>query len=288
MTIREINNQIEEAKALKAITGAYTEIAALKLRRIRQEVISSRSFFTEILNLFSLVRKKASKGSKNKKSEQKTAGIILTSNNRFYGHIDADLINFFERNLSKTLKTDIFVIGRGGIQALHLRGFSHFADFIFKQDLPSPYEISQLVSKIKNYQRILIFYSQFQTVVKQNPKVVDITQQQLSAISYQLSDKEQKKSDDWRLTTESFFIFEPEVSKILDFFDSQLKQILIEQTFLEAELARTGSRLIFMDQAQNNADEYLEQQEKFLNSAKRSLQNARILEIIGSMIRKEI
>jgi len=77
------------------------------------------------------------------------------------------------------------------------------------------------------------------------------------------------------------------VPKILNFFDAQLKQVLIEQTFLETELARTSSKLISMDNAQNNADEFLEKQRIFLSQAKRSLQNTRILETITSMIQNK-
>ncbi len=76
---------------------------------------------------------------------------------------------------------------------------------------------------------------------------------------------------------------EPEIKTIAEFFDNQIKILILESTFLESELARTASRLITMDSAQNEAEKFLSNQELSLLTAQRSIQNARILETIAAM-----
>lgn len=263
MTIKQILETIEEGQALKTIAGVYTEIASSRLKRIRAQVIYSRTFFEEIISIYALIKQTASKKTESKKL--KSLSILITSNNKFYGHIDTDLVKFF---LSRNkLNGDIICIGRGGKNNLEAYGITKFNLQVFEKDLPSPEELIALTTLVKKYEQVLIYFPRFQTVLKQTPIVLDITQSQASALN--LSNH-----------SEEAFLFEPEVSKIIDFFDLQLKNILIEQTFLEAELARVGSRLIFMDQAQFNADKFLDVQQNLLTAAKRSVENSEILEAI--------
>lgn len=269
MTIQDINNSIDEGEALKTIATAYTEITSVRLKRIREQVIRTRAFFVEVLNIYAMLRQLNIK--KQPALIDKTASLILTSNNRFYGHIESELIKFF---LTQTKKGDIFVVGKGGREAFKTLGIP-FKSVIFKQDVPEPMELIDLVAKVKNYRSILVYFARFQTVLSQTPVMVDITQSQSRAAL--ASEK-----------IEGSYIFEPEIPKIVEFFDNQLKQVLIEQTFLETELARTSSKLISMDQAQNNADEFLKKQHKLLIHAKRSLQNTEILEIAGSMFKIDL
>ena len=51
MNLKEITSVIEEGQALKQVASAYTEISSMRLQRIRQEVLKSRAFFSEILNI---------------------------------------------------------------------------------------------------------------------------------------------------------------------------------------------------------------------------------------------
>lgn len=269
MTVKEINESLQEGEALKTIAVAYTEIASLRLKKIRQQVVNTRAFFVEILNIYAMLRHIVLQKRPIIPSQAKTASIILTSNNRFYGHIESELIKFF---LDQTPdKGDIIVVGRGGKEAFSGLQLP-FTAVIFKEDVPERQELAELVERIRNYQAVLVYFARFQTVLNQVPVVVDITQSQAKAVS--MSEK-----------IEEAYIFEPEVPKILDFFDNQLKQVLIEQTFLETELARTSSKLISMDQAQNNADEFIEQQNKLLVQARRSILNTQILETVTSMMK---
>lgn len=273
MTIKEIDDIIEQGESLKAIAQAYSEIANLKIKRIRSRVEQNRLFFGEIFNIYSLVRSFAYKKGVHITKSKPRVCLILTSNYRFYGNINADLIDFFVDSTRK-LQTDRILIGKAAIDYFDAtRIFPNSQKILLKNDLPSIEELANLVRLISDYSQVLTFYPTLKTLLVQQPRVTDIT------LLTQLPGE-----GDIR------FIFEPELPKILQFFDSQLLHLLLEQTFLEAEVARTASRFISMERAETEANRFIKEYIKLKNYTKTSLINKRILENFASSIvaRKEI
>lgn len=277
MTIKEINVLVDEAKSLKQITQAFTQIASSKLKRIRTGVEKNRDFFAELSNIYGLINiiagaRKISPPAKN----GKTLSIVLTSNERFYGKIGSELIEFFLVQVSK-IRCDKIIIGKSGIETLKSVNYAlAYKPMILKSDFPGNEEFLMLSKIISGYFKVLVFHPHFQSVLVQKPIIADITKSE-QEISTQTKDSKDL------IRQINSYILEPEIQKMVDFFDSQIKVLLLEAAFLETELARTASRLISMDSAQNEADKYLSSQEILLLNAQRSIQNARILETIAAM-----
>jgi ATP synthase F1 gamma subunit len=271
-TVKQINQILEEEKALKLITEAYGEVAGNKLKKIRNEIEQTRVFFVEISKVFSQVKKIASnKGILTTPKTLPTAEILITSNYRFYGALENDLIRFFIAS-SKEAGSQRFFIGKTAQDFFKNRNSKSGDKFIkFKKDLPSYEELKGLTAELTPYKKILVYYPRFQSVLKQKSSVVDITQTPSPA---NVAPEETENIN---------FIFEPELDKILKFFDTQITGVLIQQVFLEAELARTGARLVSMDEAQQKADEAIKNQDKELKLAERALENGRLLETTSSI-----
>lgn len=283
MTIKEIDSALEEGQSLKQISQAYTEIANLKIKRIRTEVERNRIFFEEISKVFALIKKLAIRKKISIAKPKKTVSIILTSNYRFYGSINSDLIDFFVEQTRK-LDTDRIMLGKAAIDFFKSsKIFSNFQSVLLKGDHPTPEELINLVNIIKDYNQVLIFYSSMKSLLTQIPLFSDITASSSTDLALSNANNPKSKNEDLR------FIFEPEVSKILHFFDSQIITLLLEGTFLESELSRTASRFISMDQAETEANKFIGDYEKLKAYAKRNMDNNKILENFASMaaVRKE-
>ncbi|KKR80570.1 MAG: ATP synthase gamma chain [Candidatus Daviesbacteria bacterium GW2011_GWA1_41_61] len=272
-TIKQINQVLEDSNSLKLVAQAYSEIAAIKLQKIRKGIEKNRNFFQEISEIFHVVRVAAMRqGIKIATKRRGTLSILLTSNYHFYGSLETQLVEFFILNTTK-FKTDRIVVGKTGGEFLQTMGYFHpYQPFIFKDDLPMVEELRKMVISLTGYQQILVYYSRMQSVLIQEPHVVDIVQappehylkvSKLGSLSY---------------------IFEPEIDKMVEFFNTQITQLLFEQTFLESELARTAARLTSMDQAQGNANDLIKTQKKLLAEAKRAIDNNRLLETIATLI----
>lgn len=268
-TIKQINRVLEESNSLKLITQAYSEIAALKLQKIRAGIERNRQFFQEVADVFQVVKAAAAKkGIFLPTRRGGTVSILLTSNDRFYGGLETKLTKFFIINSSK-YKTDRIVIGKTAGEFLHSMNYAQIHQQVeFKNDLPQFNELKALIDHLSEYQQILVYYSRMQSVLIQNPRVVDIIPK--TALIESVEGEQILK-----------YIFEPEVDKILNFFNSQIITLLLEQTFLESELSRTAARLISMDQAQVKADNLIRDQKTELAKSLRDLNNSRLLETIS-------
>ena len=70
----------------------------------------------------------------------------------------------------------------------------------------------------------------------------------------------------------------------MQFFDSQINSLLLLQTFYEAELSRTASRILSMDQAQIEANKNILENKKLLAQTLRNIEGNRLLENITKLI----
>lgn len=274
MTRKEIDASLEEGDSLKQIAQAYSEIANLKIKRIRAEVERNRIFFEEIASVFALVKKLGKSKNINITKPKKTISLILTSNYHFSGSINADLIEFFVSATQK-LQTDKIILGKAAIEFFRANKTTIKTgavwEIMLKGDQPTGEELINLVNIIKDYNQVLVFYSSMKSLLIQEPKVSDIT-----ASSADTATEKQTKQN-------IRFIFEPEVGKILQFFDSQIITLLLEGTFLESELSRTAARFIAMDSAETEANKFIREYEKLKAYAKRNLDNNTILENFASL-----
>lgn len=271
-TIKQINQVLDDSNSLKLVAQAYSEISAIKLQKIRKGIEKNRNFFQEITEIFHIVRVAAlHQGIKVGTRRRGTLSILLTSNYHFYGSLETHLVKFFILNTTK-FKTDRVVVGKTGSEFLQTMGYFHpYERHLFEDDLPTVEELKKLVVNLTGYQQILVYYSRMQSVLVQEPHVVDIVQ---APPEHYLKNSKQAGAG---------YIFEPEIEQMVEFFNTQITQLLFEQTFLESELARTAARLTSMDQAQGNADDLIKQQRKLLAAAKRSIDNNRLLETISTL-----
>lgn len=280
MTTKEIIEAIEEAKSLKQITQAFTQISSSKLKKIRDGVERNRVFFNDLSGIYGLINAVATKRAIVRPPKNgKTLVLLLTSNERFYGKITGELLEFFLVQVSK-IRSDKVVIGRSGVETLKAMNYAlSYTPLILKSDFPNNEEFVKLSQLVQDYSKVLVFHPQFQSVMMQKPVIADITHSE--------QEVDNKNAESQKLVEEyNNYIVEPEIKIMADFFDAQIKVLLLESTFLEAELARTASRLISMDSAQNEAEKYLSTQELSLVNAQRSIQNARILETVAAMHKK--
>lgn len=267
MNIREIDETIEEGDLLKQIAQVYSDMANLKIKRIRANVERNRSFFEEISYVYGIVRVVAARKKVIMQKSKKTISLILTSNYRFYGKINLTLIDFFTHFL-KGAQTDILLIGKTAIDYFKTQPRLKTKALLLKKDYPQEAELNKLVEITKDYSRVLVFYSKMKSLLIQIPEVIDLStikQQEISQNQLDLS-----------------FIFEPDLQKILAFFDSQIITLILEEAFLESELSRAASRFISMDQAETAANKFIDEYRKLRIYTKRSFLNNQLLESLGS------
>lgn len=279
MTLKQIRQQLDEAESLQLITHALSDLSSMRLKKIRDSVERNVFFGSEIAKVYHMVKRVAFLRKIVLPKNGKTLSIVITSNFRFYGNLNTNLLKFFlsqTQNLNTDMKqsfhqNDVVVCGTTGIE--YLKGVRYpksYQPVVLKKDMPSDEELKALVNKVRDYSQVLVFHPQFKTVLTQIPAVKDITQ------SFDITEQKTPEKIDIN------FIFEPEIQKTLIFFDSQITTLLLEETFLESELARVAARLITTSQAEKSAEEFLEKKKKLFANARRTNTNTKLLESLSS------
>ncbi len=270
MNIQQVDELIEEGNSLQLIARAYSEIANLKIKRIRSEVLRNREFFDEILKIYGTVKAFAIKRGAARLKPKKRLAILLTSNYRFYGNINSSLTKYFAGSVRELPDVDKIILGKGGIDYFRAtKILPKYQEVILKGDIPTSLELINLVNLSTDYNQVLVFHSKLKTLLLQQPTFTDITATSL----YTNEQIKTLKGEDLM-----HFIFEPDLPKILNFFENQILTLLLEQTFLESELSRTASRFISMDQAETEANKFIDENLKLKSHIQTSIENKKILE----------
>lgn len=237
--------ELEDLEAIGLVTTALFEVSAEKIDRLRAAFEKNSQFYTEITKLYQIVKKTALiRGELPKKTTESVHNIYVafTTNSRFYGSVNTEVMRTFLKHAQDN-QSDYLIIGRTG--GFFMKNFpdrlKHSSYIIFKEDEPNDEEMSIFLDVITYYDHVYVFYSSFVNVFTQKVTIRDIAYTPPQDISENIT-----KSMD--------YIFEPELPKILAFFETRVRHLLFKRTILEAELARTAARLIAMNQAQDRAD----------------------------------
>ena len=265
--ITTLKQNISESDSLKLVIDALGEVATMKLKATRKSIQQNTVFFDEIGAVYRAVQIMAEKRRlllhEASPKNGRNISLLITSNAAFHGGLDSELTSYFIQAVGK-YSTDIVVIGRSGEKYLRALGFTHpYQTIIFDGDFPKTQEILDLTSNIKDYSKILVYHSKFVTVLDQQVEVSD-----LSATA----------EGDNKDAPQINYLIEPELPKMLSFFEGQILSSLLESVFLESELAKTAARMVSMDTAGLHAEKILDQEKQVLLRARKNLQNIRILE----------
>lgn len=265
----DLRNIIEETETLSEIASAYTEMSEMKIKQIRAAYELNARFYIEITYIYQhLMLTAANRKLLPPEGESKELRVAITSNQRFFGTMNLDVIDTFESD-SATKASDRIVVGATGREHYQAQNNHSIKEFIqFKRDNPDPEEITDLLTRFREYDKVFLYFPRFVTLLRQETGVIDITYK---------PEAHQMEGIDLD------FIFEPELPDILDFFNTQVRTILFNRTMIETDLARTASRMLSMSGAHERAQFQIKNQRQQLDKRARLIRNAQLLETVAGM-----
>jgi ATP synthase F1 gamma subunit len=248
---KAIGADIEAMRSMKDFISVYEEIAANKMRQIRDAVVKRRDFLSELTSLYNEIKTSYKKEvdvllSKKKsrvpslsflKKNGKTVCVFFSTNAGFYGDIVQNTFTLFKENYERE-KSDVVVVGKVGKRFLdlYMPGIEYtyfdFPDMSMDMKLLKP-----VVLHIAQYEKIIIFHPKFQTLVRQTPTAFVISESTLSASTSVPKNK---------------YIFEPSLDRIIEYFEKEIFSSIFEQTMHESQLSKFASRMVTLDQATDN------------------------------------
>lgn len=309
--LSELKADLTQVSTFKTIAETFVEINALKIKRIRAEFDKNRRFFSEITRLYHTIKQSAARknmklvlpegGKKTKKAKgtatELTASkrvllVAVTSNSRFYGALNQKVVEaYFQEIQSRPAdpsrrgrgEIDFLVIGQSGADSLKILAKNlPFKSLKFKKETARAAEIESFTAETLSYDEIRVYYPKFLTILSQEPSVVDITQSAGSALSPLERDGSALGSKVGApMVIEN--LFEPELNKIVTFFENQIRTLLFKRVLLETELSKTAARLMAMNEAAFRSQALVKKKRGELLKEERSISNNQLLEVFSGV-----
>lgn len=283
VTRKELTKETEFLTTLRTILETYEEIAATRMARIRSSVLASRDFLLEINAIFQQVKtsykaevdllmktKRIKDSSKLTfiKRNGKTLYVFISANTGLYGDIIRKTYDVFIEKLQKE-PGDVAILGKLGLEIFNAEKIkAPLTYFEFSDSKIDNAIVQKIVEHIIQYEKVLVFYEQFNNVISQSPIVTNISGDPLS----------------WEKggPTAKYF-FEPSLEKIMEFFEKEIFASIFQQTIFESELAKFAARMVSLDFASENTKTRLKQVILAKSRIKHQEDNKRQLEKFASM-----
>lgn len=256
---KEVNSELDYLISLREILETYEEIAAGRMARMRSSVLKSRDFLLEINDIFQqvkssyknevdlLMKRKKIKDPKKLtflNRNGKSLCVLISANTGLYGDIVRKTYEVFLENVKKE-KCDVVIIGKLGLQLFEAEKINAaITYFDFPDDRIDKEILGKISAHIIQYQKVLVFYEEFKSLISQEPIITNISGDPLSSA---LSHPQIK------------YFFEPSLEKIMAFFEQEIVASIFQQTIMESELAKFASRMIALDEASENTKNRVKQ-----------------------------
>lgn len=284
-SIQQIDKTIEDFTFMQTMVDAYEEIAANRMRRIRDSVLQSRTFLTGLNKVLQEVKasykqqlvalmkqKKVNDLSRlslvNKNG--KTLAVFLSANTGLYGDIILQTYREFDEYVTAN-KVDIAIMGKRG-KALfeqHHPGVA-FTYFEFPDDAIDAQLVKKIIPFALGYEKLFVFFPEFKSLISQVPTILDVygTQPGVEQL-----DKAPER-----------YIFEPSLENIVIFFESEIFAAIFEQTMYEANLAKFAARMYSLDKASLNVKASLQKGYNEKRQYQHRMANKKQLEGLAGML----
>ncbi len=273
----EISQDLGQIETIRSLTGVFENIASLHIGRIKDQVLASERFFSELWHLYSSLRVEAATPALQalaaKRNLDRTAFVVITSEGGLSGDVDQRIIEVMRRDY-KPDQVDLVVIGYHGVVLLQQHNLP-VKKFFRLPSTDAPVNVTPVINQIARYKRVFIYYQRFVSLAVQRSERIAL----LSAVR-QLG---HAATTNQPVISPKEFLFEPSLDEVVTYLETVMMEIALGQTILDSRLSQLASRFNAMRQAQDKAQDLADALKRDFFSAKRAQSDERIREVIAAM-----
>jgi len=257
-SLKEIRIRINAVKNIQKITKAMKMMAAVRMRKAQDRILSTRPYAYKLNQLMSqMIALTDVSGNELTKSRdiKKRTVVLITSDRGLCGAFNSNIIKFTAAYIAEIGRdTAIVTIGKKGYDFFFKRKYNVVKNFPNVFANLNIQQSNEIVSYLKDRylsgeaDSIEIIYNEFKSVVKQN-----ITKDLF--LPFDVSAAADKS------VTNLDFIYERSSKDILEELIPKDLNIQFWKALLESNASEQGARMTAMDSASNNASDLI----KFLN-----------------------
>ena len=282
-TLREIRRRITGVTTTQKITKAMKMVAASRLRRAQEAIVSARPYARK---LGELLRHLVTKVDVNLnpllvgREPRTVLLVVVTADRGLCGSFNSNIIKAAVHHLGTQgdVVTQVMTIGRKGSEFFGKRKFDviskHpgiFSDLDFDHARSFVQEITGGYLEGK-FDKVEVIYNEFKSVIQQR-----IVVEQLLPIPAE----ETRQSKNLRALSQVDYIYEPSSAEIVNMLIPRHLNFQMWRILLESNAAEQGARMTAMDNATENARELIRDLTLKFNNARQASITKELLEIVS-------
>ncbi len=271
---RAINiiSELNQVHTVEDLTQVFESIASIRISKIRDRVVASKSFFGELWQTYSGLRidpKNRLKEASNKTG--KDVFLVVTGEGNLSGEIDEQIVTTMMEAYSKTKNTDVVVIGSHGYAQLKQRTIPVAKAFSMPVSDVS-FSVTDIIGTLTQYNRISVFYQTYESL-----RIQKVARIELLATVKNLGEDVEENAE---VMSSRDYIFEPGVEEIADYLESVMMGVALIQIIMESKLSQYAARFNAMNAAKHRANDLVTDYKLQYHRAKRGEADERLKEII--------
>lgn len=285
---KEIRIRIKAIGSTAKITKAMEMVAASKMKKSQDAALKNRAYATasyEVLcNLIQDEKISHPLLSANKNQEKKLL-VVVSSDKGLCGAYNTAVIRKALEYLKENPNTDLIAIGKKGqklLTALKKNIIGAYTDFpIFAMER----DIAPIVSRIREdyqlakYQDVSVCFTEFQSTLKQTPKLKQLMPFQPDHYSEQNIDRSFTTVQDDFVD----FKFEPTAKEVVNYVVPRIIETQFYQMILEAIASEQSARMMAMKNATDSAEDLIEDLELTYNGLRQDSITQELAEISAAV-----
>ncbi len=277
-SMRDIKRRKESVASTGQITKAMKLVSTVKLQKAKTRAESNKPYFTMLYDTMCSILARTGKIDhrylKPNASERK-AVIAITSNRGLAGGYNNNVVKEIATAFTPE-NTDIYALGKKGLEGLSRKGFSIVKDYSEVMNEPLYGDAIQIgknvLASYENGQvgEIYLAYTSFKNTVVQEPKLIKLLPIDVDEIM-----------QDVEIDVLTPMNYEPEADEALDMIIPKYMNNILYGAFVEAVASENGARMQAMDSATKNADDMIADLSLKYNRARQGSITQELTEIIA-------
>jgi len=281
--LKEVRTRISTTQSTQQITKAMKLVAATKLKKATDAIAKMRPY-SEKMNSILVNLSSAAKDDPNLKNffehrdVKKALVIVFSSDRGLCGAFNSSVIKatkqlVAERYVNREIEVELMFFGKKAHDILKKEGVAcntENMNIFSEMTSESVFNVAQSIIEKHaegEYDEVRLVYNQFKNAATQIMQVEKMLPVQLENFEGDNSNTD--------------YIFEPSQNEILYDLVPRAVKTQVFKACLDSLASETGSRMVAMDQATENAGELLDKLKLQYNQARQAAITGEILEIVG-------
>ena len=277
-TLRQLRTRVSSIQNIQKVTNAMQLVAAARMRKAQEDILAARPYAEKLDSILRRLSGSIDTDQHPLLAEREVTRVavaIVASDRGLCGGFNASVFRRAVTEISELVgvETDVIAVGRKARNYFGNRDYNVVKEHI---DVFRNLEFgiaSSIAQDLANrflsggVDRVLLVYSQFQSVAQQVP----IVQQLLPIVPEAATEEEH--------TTE--FLFEPDPDRLLAALIPKQVNFQVWRAFLESNAGEQAARMQAMDNATKNAGDLIDELSREVNKVRQTAITLELMDIIA-------